>query len=725
MKKEPTHLDYKELLEEAGLQQIQEQVSKVTGLAALVTDPSGKPITRISNLCPFCAIINNTDPGHARCMGSRIETAKAVAKSGQPALQLCHAGLVLIALPIKIKNETVAVVIGENVSLEPLRLEIVPELARELSLNGKELMEAARRVPVWTEERLREAVEPFHTFTDTLSRLLYSKQELQEKTEKLAALFEFSQVVTSSLRISEVAKQALELVFGLTGATSGSVVMLAGETSESIEVAATAESSKEFRVVPEKEVIEAVTREGSELRFDSHPEGNTVEEKRPALSMPLKVGDKITGVLTLSGKLEGAEFGEDEARFLSVLGTSLALALENARLFRDLEENAAMLKQLIEVGQLVSSSLEADVIMGYVLQSLKEVLGAKWCVLRLLDEETGELVLKASLGMSKDLQAEVERVRAEGTILGEVLKTAQPQLVEDLAKCAPSLHLPYYSKEIRSVAVVPVLARGKVLGTLKVYSSSPRRWKEEEVGYLATIASQTGLALENARLYSSLRDYYLSAVQALAAALEAKDVYTRGHSVRVANWARACARVLGLGAEEQEQVYLAGLLHDLGKIGVREDILLKPGPLTEEERKEMQSHPVVGARILEPARFPAAVITAVRHHHEDYGGGGYPAGLVGEEIPLLARIIRVADTYDAMTSARPYRQALTQRQAREELRRWAGRQFDPRVVEAFLQIPEDQMEEIPGGRGGYPNGTFCRSALADNSSPWKFSNSKV
>jgi putative nucleotidyltransferase with HDIG domain len=241
-------------------------------------------------------------------------------------------------------------------------------------------------------------------------------------------------------------------------------------------------------------------------------------------------------------------------------------------------------------------------------------------------------------------------------------------------------------------------ASGKILGTLSVYSPIPHRWKEEKVGYLATVASQTGLALANARLYSSLRDYYLSAVQALAAALEAKDFYTRGHSVRVANWARACARVLGLGAEEKEQVYLAGLLHDLGKIGVRENILLKPGPLTEEERKEMQSHPVVGARILEPARFPAAVITAVRHHHEDYGGGGYPAGLVGEEIPLLARIIRVADTYDAMTFARPYRQPLTQRQAREELRRWAGRQFDPRVVDAFLRIPEEELEVITGER---------------------------
>ncbi|MBC7337817.1 MAG: HD domain-containing protein, partial [Clostridia bacterium] len=182
---------------------------------------------------------------------------------------------------------------------------------------------------------------------------------------------------------------------------------------------------------------------------------------------------------------------------------------------------------------------------------------------------------------------------------------------------------------------------------LKIYSPVPRRWSKEEVEYVSTVAAQLGLALENARLYSSLREYYLSAVQALAAALEAKDVYTRGHSVRVSKWARSCARLLGLSAEEQEQVYLAGLLHDLGKIGVSEGILLKPGPLIPEERKEMQNHPEVGTRILEPARFPAAVIAAVRHHHEDYGGGGYPAGLSGEEIPLLARILRVADAYDA------------------------------------------------------------------------------
>ncbi|MBC7083641.1 MAG: PocR ligand-binding domain-containing protein, partial [Firmicutes bacterium] len=518
-------------LKQTGFQELQENMSRALGLTTMVVHPDGRPLTEPSNLCPFCALVNTSREGLARCAASRAACAKAAEAAGKEVLKACHAGLVHLAVPLKVAGETVAAILCGNVALRPLAEEEVTRLARETGIDRERLLAVARAVPLWTEERLRTVAAAVQKVTDTVAQLLYAKQELGRKADELAALFEFSQTVAGSLEVDEVGRRALQAVLKLTGATSGSVVMLGEEVPgvANAEVAATLESCDALRVVPSGRIVAAVERETRAVHFNSRPGGGTREERRPAVAIPLIVGGKATGVLTVAGRPEGAGFAEDETAFLIALGTSL------------------------------------------------------------------------------------------------------------------------------------------------------------------------GLALENARLYSSLREYYLSAVRALAAALEAKDVYTRGHSLRVAQWARACARMLGLGAEEQEQVYLAGLLHDLGKIGVREDILLKPGRLNEEERKEMQSHPVVGARILEPARFPPAVIAAVRLHHEDYGGGGYPAGLVGEEIPLLARIIRVADAYDAMTSARPYREALSAQQAREELSRCAGRQFDPRVVEAFLRIPAEELADSANG----------------------------
>ncbi|KKM08661.1 phosphohydrolase [Clostridiales bacterium PH28_bin88] len=685
---------YYQELQRIGLQELHESMSRALGLAVMVMYPDGRPLTELSNLCSFCAMLNTNPEGWVRCAASRVASVRTAAAAGEEVFQTCHAGLVHLAVPLHVAGEIVAVVLGGNVALRPLADEAVVRLARETGLDPEKLLVAAGEVPVWPEERLRTVMAVFQKVTDVVTLLLYTKQDLQRKVDELTALFEFSQKVSRGIQVTEVAQRALEAMLGLTGATSGSVVMLSELTPEvsSSEVAATLESCSEFRIVPTSEIVAFVEREARASHFNSRPEGGTPGERRPAVALPLLVGGKVTAVLTLAGRPEGAGFTEDETVFLTTLGTSLGLALENARLFSQLQARATMLERLIEVGQVVSSSLDVDLILESALAGVRDVLGVQWCALRLLDEETGELVLKASLGMSAELQARAGRVRPNGTILGKVLQTREPVVVEDLTASGSEIHLPYYAGEMRAAAVAPVQAGGKILGTLKVYSPVPRRWSEEEVGYMATVASQTGLALENARLYNSLREYYLGIVQALEVALEAKDVYTRGHSVRVARWALACARVLGLSAEDQDQVYLAGLLHDLGKIGVREDILLKPGPPTEEERKEIQSHPVVGARILEPARLPAAVIVAVWHHHEDYGGGGYPAGLVGEEIPLLARIIRVADAYDAMTSARPYRPALTPEQALEELKRWAYRQFDPRVLEAFFRIPGDQME---------------------------------
>jgi putative nucleotidyltransferase with HDIG domain len=234
-----------------------------------------------------------------------------------------------------------------------------------------------------------------------------------------------------------------------------------------------------------------------------------------------------------------------------------------------------------------------------------------------------------------------------------------------------------------------------VIGALYVGSSDPgARFTSEDVRLLSTIANHATIAIGNIDLYASLQEAYLSTVRALAAAIDAKDPYTRGHSERVATYALMIAERMGLASEQKDALEMASYLHDIGKIGISEDILLKPGKLSDEEMGQMRHHPLIGANILKPVSFPWPILPVVRHHHEHYDGGGYPAGLRGEEIPLLARILTVADSYEAMTSDRPYRRGRSTEEAIAELKRCSGSQFDPKIVEAFVEVLElAQLEQ--------------------------------
>lgn len=222
--------------------------------------------------------------------------------------------------------------------------------------------------------------------------------------------------------------------------------------------------------------------------------------------------------------------------------------------------------------------------------------------------------------------------------------------------------------------------------------------------HLEEVRARVSQALEKRRLILENRDYqdrleervavqarrledlFLASVQSLAEALEVKDPYTRGHSIRVSHFSSAIARVLNLDSDVVRQIELGGQVHDIGKIGVREAVLNKPGPLTEEEYAHIMTHPLVGWRILGPLLSEAPLsLSIVRSHHERWDGKGMPDGLAGAEIPLEARITAVADSYDAMTSARPYRPAqLTPPEALDEIRSNSGKQFDPTIVQAFL-----------------------------------------
>jgi len=237
----------------------------------------------------------------------------------------------------------------------------------------------------------------------------------------------------------------------------------------------------------------------------------------------------------------------------------------------------------------------------------------------------------------------------------------------------------------QSCLSVPLVTRDRVIGVVDLLDHVEREFTAEEIVVAESVGQLVALALERAELYEEVKRLHLGNLRALSSALSAKDYYTLGHASRVAAYTGLLGSELDWPDERLEAVENAAFLHDIGKIGVSDRVLLKAGPLTSEEWELVRQHPGISAEIVRPL-FEAELVAGVRHHHEHYDGGGYPDGLAGEEISLLARALCVVDCYDAMSCQRPYREALSYEQCLAELDRCAGTQFDPTMVAAFRRV---------------------------------------
>mgnify|MGYP006274163649 CR=1 FL=1 len=249
-------------------------------------------------------------------------------------------------------------------------------------------------------------------------------------------------------------------------------------------------------------------------------------------------------------------------------------------------------------------------------------------------------------------------------------------------------------RAFRHVIAAPLIRDRRPMGVLMgldKLANPEEGFDTVDVKLITSVANQASVFLANNRLYAELQELLLGVLHALTASVDAKDPYTCGHSQRVAAMSRILAEEMGLEANDVQQVYLSGLLHDVGKIGVSESVLCKPGRLTDEEYLNMKRHPAIGSKILSGIRQLEGVVAGILTHHERPDGRGYPQGLEGEEIPMQGRIVGLADVFDAMTSDRTYRKALPLEKAVEEIRRYAGAQFDAEVVETFLRLDVEEL----------------------------------
>lgn len=252
-------------------------------------------------------------------------------------------------------------------------------------------------------------------------------------------------------------------------------------------------------------------------------------------------------------------------------------------------------------------------------------------------------------------------------------------------------------RKIRSLAAYPLMSRGVAVGLLTIVHDDPfMPIRPGRLHLLSIIASKVAAAIENNRLYEHLQSSYLKAIKALANAIEARDGYTRGHTDRVTVIADLIASRLGWSEEKRRELKMGCTLHDIGKIGVPDAILNKPGRLTVDERRHIEEHPLVGAKMIEGIDYLEAAIPYILYHHEHYDGSGYPHGAAGEDIPIEGRLLAVADTYDAIVTHRPYRKGADSQKAIDELIRFKGKQFDPIIVEVLVGAWKEGLVEQLG-----------------------------
>lgn len=414
---------------------------------------------------------------------------------------------------------------------------------------------------------------------------------------------------------------------------------------------------------------------------------------RSALCLPLISRGDVIGV---------AAIYDDRARrfertdLLHSLAQVAAGALANATLFDELDRSAERMALVGDVSFELSSSLDLEEVLLSTARRLCAVAGAPMCdIYTLRDGVTLESVTSVDEGaVDTEWQGRRFSLR-EWSAMDRAVETREPVVVagRDDPRLSPAEVALMEQFSETGALIVPLISRERVIGVLELTHRERHAYSAEETSTIVSICRFAALAIDNAELYEDIKGMHLSNLKALSSALNAKDYYTLGHAARVAAYIVLLGSELGWPGDLLRNVEEAAYLHDIGKIGVPDRVLLKPSGLNTHEWQLMRQHPIFSAEIIRPL-FDDELVAGVRHHHERWAGDGYPDGLAGEDIPLVARAMCVVDSYDAMSFRRPYRQGLSADECLEELTRCAGDQFDPSLVAAFRRV----LERVAEGR---------------------------
>lgn len=460
-------------------------------------------------------------------------------------------------------------------------------------------------------------------------------------------------------------------------------------------------------------LAEAVDSHAASLIADARPRVVFPDDREQCSAsialIPMFLGERVTGLLALA-RAETLVWSDDDFELVETVASIAARAIDTARAHERIERESNNRSRVVEWQRSVVQSGEAlahtwnvELVIDTVATHLERLLPHRSLAIYVVDDEPDQLtaIRVRDLGLPVDVSMTI--TIGQG-IVGTAVLDDTPLLSNNALldeHSSFSRIIPTGAAERENLMAAPLTVGGGTIGAVAISRECPQPFTEEDFQLFTTLIPQLALVIHTSRLMARDHAIYRGTVRALTGMIDAKEPMTRGHSERVARYARDIARELNLPAADQDAIELAALLHDIGKVGVPDDILSKPGPLNESERAIMMEHAALGAEILSGARAREIdrLVPLIRHHHEWYQGGGYPDGLSGDDIPLGAAIIGVADAFDTMTTNRPYRNAMPVAEALEEARRYAATQFHPLAVDALTSTIETSSLSVDGFPG--------------------------
>jgi putative nucleotidyltransferase with HDIG domain len=643
---------------------------KATGVTVNVLDAeTGEPLGPTAR-CACCHLA--TDSAQDAVLDCFDEPVSAV---GGMTRILCRAGLAALAAPVVLGDTAVAFVVVAGFVTSTRDRRRVYE-----SLIGRDVRESAARLAVKSLSVVpRGEAEGYLQMSlacaNTIVRATAERMRAAERVEELRLFVSAGQQVVATERLDAsmlglIAEEAAALVGGEAAAV---LRPIAG----ALEVIARTEQWRGAvgALVPREGTASGRAATTGRTVFSAGRNGAA-----GALALPLTVGQRVLGVLEVRVPAAATPVSPERVARLDRFARFIAIALVRE------DERHEVERAMIGYAQLnsLAAALGGQTDIGGVVRLVANVLAKSY------DFDIGGLVL-SSYGRD---HAEVSVAQGVGrTEIDEVLaEVAARDVVDrpfDTLAIAEQPDRAFASStrpggEDWAILTADLGYGDLTLGTLFVARADGGHYAEQDHALLEGIAAHTGEAVGRAALFTRIRDDYAKTIAALSATLDATERVPGGHASRVMDYAMLIGEELGLPFEEVEQLRFAGLLHDVGKTGVPAEILLKPSKLSAEELEHVRAHAELGATIVDQIEFLKSLTPVILHHHERWDGQGYPAGLAGEEIPLLARVLAVADSFDAMRSDRPHRKKLPLGTAKAELKAGAGSQFDPQIVTALL-----------------------------------------